>query len=157
MLSHLKTFEVRQNLLYEFSFSLWQGVVGFNLKYVVHKNSWAENKIRLGQRFSLFEEIYIYVTNILWSLKLWTISSDHIQESWDEVRAETKCQKFETTQDTPRISMLSNVNINISYQWLLPWVQFNIWWEDKMSRYSLSCYVPGKKEGLGWEQRCIDD
>ena len=108
MLSHLKTFEGRQNLLYEFGFSLWQGVVGFNLKDVVHKNSWAENKIGLGC-FSNF-------TNILWSLKLWTISSDHIQESWDEVWAEMKCQKFKTTQDTPQMSTLSNVNINISYQ-----------------------------------------
>ena len=115
MLSHLKTFEGRQNLLYEFGFSLWQGVVGFNLKDVVHKNSWAENKIGLGC-FSFSEKIYIYVTNILWSLKLWTISSDHIQESWDEVRAEMKCQKFKTTQDTPQMSTLSNVNINISYQ-----------------------------------------
>ena len=93
----------------------------------------------------------IYVTNVLCSLKLWTISSDHIQESWDEVRAETRCESiwglflnwgmgggkesqtlmillihmfilhvvlnpgargipFETSQNTPKISMLSSID-----------------------------------------------
>ena len=78
-------------LLYEFSFSLWQGIVGLNLKDVVHKNSLAENKIGLGQHSLLLQKIYTFVTNLLCSLKLWTISLDHIQESRDEVRAETQC------------------------------------------------------------------
>ena len=38
-------------LLYKFSFSLWQGMVGFNLKDVVDKNSRAEKKMRIVQNF----------------------------------------------------------------------------------------------------------
>ena len=40
--------KVAEDSLYEFSFSLWQGMVCCNLKDVVHKNSWAENNVTEG-------------------------------------------------------------------------------------------------------------
>ena len=135
-------------LLYEFSFCLWQGMVGLNLKNVIHKNSRTEKKI--GQNFSVPSNVYF----VFWSCGpfLRIMSKNAGMRFGLKQNMRIYSQKFRTTQDTSWISMLSSVN-NICYQRFLPWVEFNVWGEHKMRGDSLSCYIPCKDRGV----RKIDD